>query len=109
MITDNSTARDCFGFFGGDSHTTCMGCPAKQRCKALLVSDVFPIMGELIDTLIAEIPGAANFKNTNSIPEMVDELINPVSTPLSKEEEELLDLVISTGRVKTSDLGIDNI
>lgn len=104
-----SVGTDCFGMYGGDGHTVCINCPAKQRCKALLVSDLFPIMGELIDTLMAYIPSNAQFRDTVSIPEIVDQLVNPPTQALTKNESELLSLMAAQGSRATDQLSIDDI
>lgn len=104
-----SIGTDCFGMYGGDGHTVCVNCQARQRCKALLVSDIFPIMGELIDTLMAEFPAIAQFRDTMSIPEIVDQLINPPTQALTKNENELLSLMAAQVVKSTNQLSVDDI
>lgn len=88
----NPRAGTCFGFFAGSQKISCQSCVAARRCKAILVSDGFDVMGALVEQLIAELPDDVVFIDSEQVSAWVDQLLHPV-TEISKEEAELLGLV----------------
>lgn len=77
----------CFGFYVGNE--TCKRCGLEKKCKALLVSNGFDIMADVLDSLMGKFGEAVTFKETERLPELVDYLLSEQKL-LTKEEFELL-------------------
>lgn len=84
--------NSCFGFFAGDQNASCNRCTASRRCKAVLVSDGFDILGEIVETLLVEAPDQA-YVETDRVIELIEQLLVPPQNPIREEAEELLGLV----------------
>ena len=82
---------NCFGFFGGPSHLACQNCTAINRCKAILISNGFDIIGDLVSHMAFSLPENVEYRNTNQISEIVKQLRNPPS-PIDDKTAELLKL-----------------
>lgn len=85
------TEPACFGFYGGTHLSTCSSCTAVKRCKAILISDGFDVLGAIVDQMLLELPEGTTFRDTDRVSERVKQLFDPPA-PLSKDEEELLNL-----------------
>lgn len=79
----------CFGFFAGYDNSSCYGCTAAKRCKAVLVSHSFDILADTIQHLVEELQDVP-YKNTDRVSDLVDQLKSPPSIP--KEAQDLLTL-----------------
>lgn len=80
--------KACFGFYIGSP--VCGMCAAHKRCKALLITDGFDIVGSLVEHLEAELKDA-QYRDTDKISELTDQLIT-LPDDLTEEEKELLSL-----------------
>lgn len=85
---------NCFGFFGGARNTSCDGCFAIKRCKAVLVSHGFDILGATVDHLVSQLPDNADYRDTDRVSEIVSQLREP-PPPLAQEEQDILGLLDS--------------
>lgn len=100
------TARmkpSCFPFFSKDR--ACESCQAKTRCKAILISHGFDVLGSLVDAMLNEIPDDAEFEDTDKISTLVQMLINPPRPGVIEAESELMRLA----KQRTQALGIADI
>lgn len=95
----------CFGMYAGTARRECASCVAARRCKAVLVSDGFDVLAELLDSLFAELP-AVKYRDTVRVVELVDQLLKPPATESLKEEEELLGVI---GQVELDGLSLETI
>lgn len=66
----------CFGFFGGQNHGVCQRCGVAAKCRAVLLTHGFDIVGNAIELMMAELPDAP-FADHDRIPRLTDELIHP--------------------------------
>lgn len=90
----NISEKDCFGFYMGNP--VCNRCPPRQRCKAILISNGFDIVGGAVELMIQELPDGKAYYETDRIPTMVDQLMYPPVDAHQDEidaENELLDLL----------------
>jgi len=86
--------RDCFGFYMGNP--ICNQCSARQRCKAVLISNGFDIVAAMVDALVLELPEDGAYYDTDRIPSLVDQLFFPPVDTHQDEidaEDELLNLL----------------
>lgn len=95
----------CFGFFGGSSKLACERCVAARRCKAILVSDGFDLVAELLEQLVAELPANAVFVDSDRAAVLVDQLLKPTES-LPPEVEDLVGLV---NQVQPDSLDLGNL
>jgi len=89
-----STERDCFGFYMGNP--VCNQCSARQRCKAVLISNGFDIVAAAVDKMVLELPDKAAYFDTDRIPALVDQLMWPPADTHQDEiddEDQLLSLL----------------
>lgn len=94
---------NCFGFYGGNHLTTCSSCTAVKRCKAILISDGFDVLGDIVNQLTLELPAGTTFRDTDRVSEMLKQLQNPPA-PLTKEEAELLNLTANADSLADVDI-----
>jgi len=80
----NDPRKNCFGFYVGGP--TCNVCTASKRCKAILISHGFTIMGELTEALLGDLPDQAEFRDTDRVAELVNQLLQP---PVSMEDDDV--------------------
>ena len=86
--------KDCFGFYMGN--LVCNQCSARQRCKAVLISNGFDIVAAMVDALVLELPEDGAYFNTDRVPSLVDQLFFPPVDTHQDEidaEDELLNLL----------------
>jgi len=88
-----TTKESCFGFFGGESLAACKNCTAQRRCKAVLVSDGFTILGDSIDQMVAELPDAP-YPDAVRSSEQLQVLLNPNLGKLDANQASLLGLLV---------------
>jgi len=81
-----STEKDCFGFYMGNP--VCNACSARQRCKAILISNGFDIVAAAVDQMVIDLPANGAFKDTDRIPSLVDQLTYP---PFDTHQDEIDD------------------
>jgi len=80
---------DCFGLYLGPataSTSTCGTCKASNRCKAILASHGFDIIGDTINQLVAELP-PGRYKDTDFIGQIVDQMLEPPKEYTREEYE----------------------
>lgn len=75
--------RDCFGLYGGT--VVCNRCQAAKRCKAVLISDGFDIMGSFVENLVETLPNL-QFRDANGVNVMVDQLMDPGAWTPQKDD-----------------------
>jgi len=90
MINDGV---NCFGFYSGGP--VCIGCAINKRCKAVLISNGFDVVGALINQLTATLPEEGSYLDTDLISKMTDQLLE--KPELKQEEDDLLVLLKSKG------------
>jgi len=86
--------KDCFGFYMGNP--VCNQCSARQRCKAVLISNGFDIVAATVDQMVLELPDNAAYYDTDRVPSLVDQLMWPPADTHQDEiddEDELLNLL----------------
>lgn len=74
------TEGSCFGFYAGSMRSACAQCTASRRCKAILASDGFEIMADLVSALERSLPKDKQFDldaGNAGIRALVDVLIRP--------------------------------
>jgi len=81
-----STEKDCFGFYMGNP--VCNQCSARQRCKAVLISNGFDIIAASVDALVLQLPDNAAYFDTDRVPSLVDQLMFP---PADTHQDEIDD------------------
>ena len=89
-----SKDKDCFGFYMGNP--VCNQCAARQRCKAVLITNGFDIIAACVDQLVVELPEKGAYYDTDRVPSLVDQLLfPPVDTHQDEidDEDELLNLL----------------
>lgn len=86
---------NCFSFYGGNQNAACQSCMASRRCKAMLISDGFQILGDLVDHLTTELP-PGNYRDTTRVKEITKILVSPEPIELSDQERELLGMLTAT-------------
>lgn len=81
----------CFGFYGGEEAAACRMCPAGRRCKAVLISHGFTVLGDVVDQMLMELPSGL-YRDTDRLSELVEQMkkLPPV---LQAEEAELLGML----------------
>lgn len=84
---------DCFTFYSGG--TSCTTCPAMKRCKAVMVSHGFDIVGNFVNHLVANLPPDAVFIDSDRIPDLVEQLLVP-SKELTMDEMAILEALKGT-------------
>lgn len=97
---------DCFGFFAGDRNSVCARCRISKRCKSVLITDGFDVLGQLANTLANSLPEGRVYTESDQLRVMVDQLVNP-KIDLSESERELLNLMgkrTSTSALDTGDI-----
>lgn len=67
--------KNCFGFFGGQ-HPACQQCFAAKRCKAILISHGFDVVGDMVDQLVEELPDIT-YSGASAVSSMVKQMKNP--------------------------------
>jgi len=82
----STNEKDCFGFYMGNP--ICNACAARQRCKAILISNGFDIVAASVDQMVMDLPANGAFKDTDRIPALVDQLTYP---PFATQQGDLLD------------------
>jgi len=90
---------DCLIFYLGGEHTPCATCVASKRCKALLSTNGFDIVGDLIDHLTTELPPGM-YEDTDIANRIVDQILEPPRV-LTPAEQKLADAI---SRTKVEDL-----
>ena len=86
--------KDCFGFYMGNP--VCNQCSARQRCKAVLISNGFDIVAAMVDELVLELPEDGAYYDTDRVPALVEQLLFPPVDTHQDEidaEDELLNLL----------------
>jgi len=84
--------KDCFGFYMGNP--VCNSCSARQRCKAILITNGFDIVAAAVDQMALELPDNAVYFDTDRVPSLVDQLMNPPhDTHQDEIDDELLTLL----------------
>jgi len=76
--------KDCFGFYMGNP--VCNQCSARQRCKAVLISNGFDIVAAAVDGLVLDLPDKGAYYDTDRIPSLVDQLLYP---PVDTHQDEI--------------------
>ena len=66
----------------------CNQCSARQRCKAILISNGFDIVAAAVDSLVLQLPDDGAYYDTDRVPSLVDQLMFPPAAPDKEEEEE---------------------
>jgi len=66
---------DCFSFFSGGP--ACKRCLAAKRCKAILVTHGFNLIGDFLEHLMGELPEKGIYQDTDRIGEMIEQLLKP--------------------------------
>lgn len=67
MAKDDEQKRTCLGFFTGDR--SCQTCKVTRKCKALLLSDGFPLAESLLEGLVAGLSPEATFRRVEEDPD----------------------------------------
>jgi len=75
---------DCFGFYMGNP--VCNQCSARQRCKAVLISNGFDIVAAAVDDLVMQLPEQAAYYDTDRVPSLLDQLLHP---PVDTHQDEI--------------------
>lgn len=101
----NYADLDCFSFYIGGA--SCERCVANKRCKAILATNGIDIVASVVNHLLTELP-PARFRDTDRVPELVDQLLEPPS-PLTLEEAELLKLANQSGVLQPEEINIDTV
>jgi len=86
--------KDCFGFYMGSP--VCNQCSARQRCKAVLISNGFDIVAAAVDGLVLDLPDNGAYYDTDRIPSLLDQLLFPPADTHQDEidaEDELMSLL----------------
>jgi hypothetical protein len=69
------STKECFGFF--NDSVACQNCPAIKRCRAILVSDGFDILGSFLDEVLEEeMESEVPFFPKDKISDNIDQLLN---------------------------------
>jgi hypothetical protein len=78
----------CFGFYAADLAPACRACKANRRCKAVLQTDGFDILADIVDHLATNLPPGL-YEESPRISEIVRQLRTPPSTPRLEEQTSL--------------------
>jgi len=81
-----SVDKDCFGFYMGNP--VCNQCSARQRCKAVLISNGFDIIAASVDAMVLQLPDDAAYFDSDRVPSLVDQLMFP---PADTHQDEIDD------------------
>jgi hypothetical protein len=81
------TDQPCFGFYSGGP--VCATCTATKRCKAIVVSNGFDIVADALGQMLATLPDQ-NYRDTDRVSELVDQLLDPPENVLSAEAVDVL-------------------
>jgi len=83
--------KDCFGFYMGNP--ICNSCAARQRCKAILISNGFDIIAAAVDRMALDLPETGAYYDTDRVPGLVDQLMNPPADTHQDEIDDEADLL----------------
>jgi len=78
----------CFSFYSGGP--ACYRCKAAKRCKAVFVSHGMEFTAHLLRELIEDLPSNGVFRDTDRIPVLVDQLLNPATHSGGNSDEAAL-------------------
>jgi len=87
--------KECFGFYS--SGPTCQICHISKRCKAIVITHGFHLVGETLRHMIETLP-EGTYRSDDTITELFDQLTNPPEdgegdAELTKIEEDFMDLI----------------
>lgn len=89
-----ATDKPCFGFYMGNP--VCNQCRARNRCKAVLITDGFEMVAATVESLMTYLPEEGQYRDTDRVPQLVDQILEPPMDTHQDEidaEDELLNLL----------------
>lgn len=76
---------DCFGYFSGSFSCTSGSCKMSQQCKAVRNSDFMDAVGDVIDSMVENLP-TQRYLSTISIRSQLQQILHPERVIIPKDD-----------------------
>lgn len=88
-MANHNTRENCFTYYGATS--VCNACVAAKRCKAMLISHGFDIIGAILEEMTRDLPEDVSYNDSDRMSEICTQLlIPPVKAPILEDDLELI-------------------